>query len=110
MGELTLVAHLRACAEAARDFAAGLVSEVAKTCSDALEEMDTVKQDKLTGESGQLAGFDTNGELKAIDNTYLDKNGGTMTGTLILSGDPINGNDAASKDYVDNADFGIWGE
>jgi len=34
---------------------------------------------------------------------YLPLSGGTMTGTLTLSGDPTNANDAATKDYVDNS-------
>lgn len=33
----------------------------------------------------------------------LDKSGGTMTGTLMLNGDPSNNNEAATKAYVDNA-------
>ena len=52
MGNVTLVAHLKACAEAAKNFAAGLAGEVATTCSDALEEIDSKirlpdKKDKL---------------------------------------------------------------
>jgi hypothetical protein len=39
-----------------------------------------------------------------IKQTALLKAGGTMTGTLVLSGNPTNTNDAANKSYVDTAD------
>ena len=36
-----------------------------------------------------------------LDSRYLKKTGDTMTGTLTLSGDPVNNQDAATKSYVD---------
>lgn len=38
---------------------------------------------------------------RVLDENKLDLSGGTMTGTLVLSGDPSNPNDAATKNYVD---------
>ena len=38
---------------------------------------------------------------KELNDSKLDKSGGTMTGTLKLNGDPSNSNDAATKNYVD---------
>lgn len=76
MGNLTLVAHLKACAEAAKNFAAGLVAEVANTCSEALEEMDSLKQDKLTGTAGQIVGIDSSGNAAPVDDTFLNVEGG----------------------------------
>jgi hypothetical protein len=38
-----------------------------------------------------------------IDDTKVNKSGDTMLGILTLSGDPVNLNDAATKNYVDTA-------
>ena len=38
---------------------------------------------------------------KELNDSKLDKSGGTMTGTLILNGDPSDSKDAATKNYVD---------
>lgn len=38
---------------------------------------------------------------KVLNDSKLNLSGGTMTGTLILNGDPSNSNDAATKNYVD---------
>ena len=85
MGNLTLVAHLKACAEAAKNFAAGLVAEVANTCSEALEEMDSLKQDKLTGTQGQVVGFDSSGNAVAQEAPSGLPEGGTQ-GQLLAQG------------------------
>lgn len=42
-------------------------------------------------------------------NAALPKTGGTMTGAIVLYGDPQEDNEAASKKYVDDADYGTWG-
>ena len=39
-------------------------------------------------------------------NTALQPSGGTMTGPLILSGDPASAKEAATKEYVDNHSAG----
>lgn len=41
------------------------------------------------------------GKLKSIIDGKLDKSGGTMTGRLILAGEPTGFNDAVNKNYVD---------
>ena len=46
MGKVTLLSHLKACAEAAKNFANGLVASVAQAATEALEEMEKVKADK----------------------------------------------------------------
>ena len=46
MGKMTRIEHLKACAEAAKRFTNGLVSELAQTVTDAMQEMDNVKADK----------------------------------------------------------------
>lgn len=46
MGKLTLTEHLKACAEAAKNFTNGLVGELAQSVTDALVELETVKADK----------------------------------------------------------------
>ena len=46
MGKLTLTEHLKACAEAAKNFTNGLVAELAQTVTDAMQEMESVKADK----------------------------------------------------------------
>ena len=94
MGNLTLVAHLKACAEAAKNFAAGLVAEVANTCSEALEEMDSLKQDKLTGTQGQVVGFDSSGNAVAQEAPSGLPEGGTQ-GQLLAQG-------ANGAEWVDN--------
>lgn len=45
--------------------------------------------------------------LRAAFNTRLPTAGGTMTGALILSGDPSNDMEAVTKQYVDNSVSGI---
>ena len=40
-------------------------------------------------------------EYDIHDATALPKSGGTMTGALVLSGDPTTANEAATKQYVD---------
>lgn len=46
MGKMTRIEHLKACAEAAKRFTNGLVSELAQTVTDAMQEMENVKADK----------------------------------------------------------------
>lgn len=46
MGKVTLMEHLRACAELAKTFANGLVSELATAVTEAMEEMEAAKADK----------------------------------------------------------------
>lgn len=46
MGKITLLNHLKACAEAAKNFTNGLVGELAQSVTDALEEFESVKADK----------------------------------------------------------------
>lgn len=43
-------------------------------------------------------------------NNALPKSGGTMTGEIVLPGAPENDNGAVPKAYVDEADYGTWGE
>jgi hypothetical protein len=40
-------------------------------------------------------------EIEALQTDKLDLTGGTLTGTLVLAGDPVNPNEAADKAYVD---------
>ncbi len=51
MGKMTVLGHLRACAEASRGFVAGLIGEVAGTVADALDTLDKEKADKLSATS-----------------------------------------------------------
>lgn len=51
MGKLTLTEHLKACAEAAKNFTNGLVGELAQSVTDALEEFEAVKADKPSSEA-----------------------------------------------------------
>lgn len=44
--KITLVDHLKSCAQAAKTFAGGLVAELAQTVTEAIEEMDVTKADK----------------------------------------------------------------
>ena len=46
MSKITVLEHLKACSEAARIFVEGLMSELAKTTVDAINEMEEVKADK----------------------------------------------------------------
>lgn len=43
-------------------------------------------------------------------NAALPKAGGVMTGAITLPGDPTEDNHATNKKYVDEADYGTWGE
>ena len=44
--KITLVDHLKSCAQAAKVFAGGLIAELAQTVTEAIEEMDGAKADK----------------------------------------------------------------
>lgn len=46
MGKLTYINHLKACAEAARNFTNGLVANLAQTVTEAMQEMEAAKADK----------------------------------------------------------------
>lgn len=46
MGKLTSIDHLKACAEAAKTFANGLVATLAQSVTEAMQEMDGEKADK----------------------------------------------------------------
>ncbi len=46
MSKITVFEHLRACAEEARDYAGGLVAKLAKTATEAIEELERAKADK----------------------------------------------------------------
>lgn len=46
MGKLTYLNHLKACAEAAKNFTNGLVASLAQTVTEAMQEMEDVKADK----------------------------------------------------------------
>ena len=46
MGKLTYINHLKACAEAARNFTNGLVAKLAQTVTEAMQEMEAAKADK----------------------------------------------------------------
>ena len=46
MGELTLTQHLKTCAELAKEFATTIVSQLAQSTVDAIEEIDSIKADK----------------------------------------------------------------
>lgn len=51
MGKLTYLNHLKACAEAARNFTNGLVANLAQTVTEAMQEMEAAKADKQTSVS-----------------------------------------------------------
>ena len=46
MSKMTVFEHLKACAEEARDYAGGLVAKLAKTATEAIEELEQAKADK----------------------------------------------------------------
>lgn len=46
MSKITVFEHLKACAEEARDHAGGLVAKLAKTATEAIEELEQAKADK----------------------------------------------------------------
>jgi hypothetical protein len=55
MGKLTLIEHLKACAEAARAFTDSRIGTIAGSVSDCLEEMDGVKADKASFSTATLS-------------------------------------------------------
>lgn len=46
MNKITVFEHLRACAEAAKNYASGLVGELAQTTMEAVNELESVKANK----------------------------------------------------------------
>ena len=49
MGKITLLNHLKACAEAAKNFTNGLVGELAQSVTDALEEHVEKRLEEFSG-------------------------------------------------------------
>jgi hypothetical protein len=72
MGKLTLLEHLRACAEAARAFTDGRIGTIAGTVSECLEEIDDVKADKASFSSATLtaSGWATNTDTESKNAGY----------------------------------------
>lgn len=68
-------------------------------------EVDTLLQNIILGQipDGSLTDVKLSNAAGNIKQTALLKAGGTMTGTLTLSGSPSGINDAATKDYVDTS-------
>ena len=54
-------------------FAAAAAWEVATAAAEAIVELDTAKQDKLTGTAGQVVGFDADGNAVAQNGSFADK-------------------------------------
>lgn len=65
------------------------------------------KQDKVTGTTGQVLGFDKDGNLVPLTPgqdgapAYLPLTGGTLTGALLVQ-DPAGDKNPATKKYVDD--------
>lgn len=72
MGKVTLAEHLKACAEAAKNFTNGLVGQLAQTVTEALEEFEKVKADKpdSVAVTIQTAGWQEEGSVAAYPVCY----------------------------------------
>jgi hypothetical protein len=72
MGKLTLLEHLKACAEAARAFTDGRIGTIAGTVSECLEEIDEVKADKASFSTATLtaSGWATNTDTESKNAGY----------------------------------------
>jgi hypothetical protein len=66
---------------------------------------DVIANAVASGNSGLMSGADK-AKLDGLPTSALSTAGGTMTGTLVLSGAPSSNNDAATKLYVDRASVG----
>lgn len=72
MAKLTAIQHLQACAEAARNFINGLVSQLATTTAEAIEEIETIKADKTASASMSIPadGWTTDDTVSAYPYYY----------------------------------------
>jgi phage-related tail fiber protein len=61
----------------------------------------------LTARTINGVAFDGTANITVADSTKLPLAGGTLTGPLILSADPVNALDATTKQYVDNLAAGL---
>ena len=70
--KITLVDHLKSCAQAAKTFAGGLVAELAQTVTEAIEEMDGAKADKGSAVSVSIstAGWTSDTSVAAYPYRY----------------------------------------
>lgn len=64
--KITVLEHLRACAEAAKIFTNGLVGTLAQTTADALEEMDT----RINTLDEKVGGFYYSEEMLTVPAAY----------------------------------------
>lgn len=86
--KITLIGHLRRCAESARGFAASLIASLAETTSEALSEMDTVKADKSEAVAIELPATGWVSDASAADYRYrydLAVVGVTASDTAVVS-------------------------
>lgn len=60
------------------------------------------KQDKITASGLLKSDGDGNVSAAVAGVDYLPMSGGTLTGSLVLSGEPTVENGAATKGYIDN--------
>lgn len=72
MNKMTVLAHLNACAAAAKDYTSGLVGQLADTTTAAIEEVETVKADKAQAVSVTIpaSGWESDAAIAAYPNYY----------------------------------------
>lgn len=71
-----------------------------------LQPSDTLPKSPGTAAIGSSTLYARADHVHPQDDTKLDKSGGTMTGSLVLNGDPTENLEAATKQYVDNHSSG----
>ena len=109
--KITLVDHLKSCAQAAKTFAGGLVAELAQTVTEAIEEMDGTKADKdsvvpttrkINGKSlsadVNLEATDVGAAASSHTHAYA---GSSSAGGAATSADKLNGTQLTNQNLDD---------
>lgn len=88
-------------AEAAQEAAVQARNEAEGFAASANKGITVINDLKYNDTENALSAALSANQGRVLDEIKLNLSGGTMTGTLILNGDPSNLNDAATKNYVD---------
>lgn len=87
MDKLTNLQQLRAASLEAK----GMIGEVAGAAAEAIEELDSKKQEELNGTKGQVVGFGADGRAVAQSGFATEKYVNDLVGDIASILDSING-------------------
>ena len=98
MNKITVFEHLRACAEAAKNYASGLVGELAQTVTEAIGELESVKANKAAAVAITIAP----GSLGTAKTCGLCATNETMAGIIRVRSTSIPAAEIAAEFWIED--------